>query len=294
LADTSIATSPASDTRQGTTAAEIEARAAAERRRRWWTVMFWRVFILVVGLTAWEIAARTGVIDSFFYSYPTAIFQRLWELIRDGTDEASLWYHLWVTLEESLLGFVFGSIGGIAAGVALGRNRMLADIFSVYIKTLNAIPRVVLAPIFILLFGFNIWSKVALSFVMVFFVVFANAFQGVREADRSMIANAQILGANHWQVTRSVILPSAMSWIFASLHVSFSFAIVGAIVGEFIGANYGIGFIIQEARGLHDTALMFATILIVLVVVLVAEFLMARVENRLARWRPPQFNEQGT
>ena len=277
----------------GATDAEVTARAVARQRRYWAIVMFWRLAILALLLGSWEVTARTGIIDSFFYSYPSAIFARLWELIRDGTDEAPLWYHLWITMQESLLGFIFGSIGGIASGVALGRNKLLADIFSVYIKTFNAIPRIVLAPIFVLLFGFEIWSKVALSLVMVFFVVFANAFQGVREADRAMIANARILGASDWQVTRSVILPSAMSWIFASLHISFSFAIVGAIVGEFIGSRYGIGFIIQTARGLHDTAEMYATILIILVVVLVAEYLMTQIEHRLAKWRPAPFNEGG-
>ena len=226
------------------------------------------------------------MIDSFFYSYPSAIAVRLWELVTEGTDEASLWYHLWITMEEAMIGFLFGSVFGVAFGVALGRNRMASDIFSVYIKVLNAIPRVVLAPIFILLFGFGLWSKVALSFVMVFFVVFSNAFQGVREADRAMIANAQILGASKWDVTRSVIVPSAMSWIFASLHISFGFAIVGAIVGEFIGARYGIGFIIQTARGVHDTAEMYAAIVIIVIVVLTAEWVMTLIENRLARWRP--------
>ena len=270
----------------GTSDAEIEAaarQAAASYKRK---VVFWRLAILAGMLAFWEVAARTGVIDSFFYSYPSAIGLRLWELVTEGTDEASLWYHLWITMEEAMIGFLFGSVFGVAFGVALGRNRMASDIFSVYIKVLNAIPRVVLAPIFILLFGFGLWSKVALSFVMVFFVVFSNAFQGVREADRAMIANAQILGAKPWAVTWSVILPSAMSWIFASLHISFGFAIVGAIVGEFIGARYGIGFIIQTARGVHDTAEMYAAIVIIVVVVLTAEWVMTLIENRLARWRP--------
>jgi NitT/TauT family transport system permease protein len=209
----------------------------------------------------------------------------------EGTDEAPLYYHLYVTMEEAMIGFLFGSVFGVLFGVALGRNRMMSDVLSVYIKVLNAIPRVVLAPIFILLFGFGLWSKVALSFVMVFFVVFSNAFQGVREADRAMIANAQILGASKWALTRSVIIPSAMSWIFASLHISFGFAIVGAIVGEFIGSRYGIGFIIQTARGVHDTAEMYAAIVIIVVVVLSAEWVMTRIEERLARWRPPALND---
>ena len=276
----------------GTSDTEIEAesrRAAAAYRR---SVIVLRFVILFVLLGAWEGAARTGLVDSFFYSYPTAIAARLWELMTEGTDEASLWYHLWVTIEESLIGFVTGSVFGIAFGVALGRNRRASDVLSVYIKVLNAIPRVVLAPIFILLFGFGLWSKVALSFIMVFFVVFSNAFQGVREADRAMIANAQILGAKPWALTRDVVIPSAMSWIFASLHISLSFAIVGAIVGEFIGARYGIGFIIQTARGVHDTAEMYAAIVIIVVVVLGAEWLMTLVENRLAKWRPQPLADQ--
>lgn len=276
----------------GTSDAEIEAasRRAATAYRR--SVMAQRLLILFVLLGAWEAAARSGVIDAFFYSYPTAIAVRLWELMIEGTDEASLWYHLWVTIEESLIGFVTGSVFGVAFGVALGRNKRASDVLSVYIKVLNAIPRVVLAPIFILLFGFGLWSKVALSFIMVFFVVFSNAFQGVREADRAMIANAQILGAKPWALTRHVVIPSAMSWIFASLHISLSFAIVGAIVGEFIGARYGIGFIIQTARGVHDTAEMYAAIVIIVVVVLGAEWLMTLVENRLAKWRPQPLVDQ--
>lgn len=275
----------------GTSDSEIEAAAryAAITRRR--SVIAWRIGILIAMLLAWEVCARTGIIDSFFYSYPTAIAARLWELVIEGTDEASLWYHLWITMEEALIGFFFGSVFGVILGVALGRNKMASDVFSVYIKVLNAIPRVVLAPIFILLFGFGLWSKVALSFVMVFFVVFSNAFQGVREADRAMIANAQILGASKWDVTRHVIIPSAMSWIFASLHISFGFAIVGAIVGEFIGSRFGIGFIIQTSRGVHDTAGMYAAIVIIVVVVLTAEWLMTLIEDRLARWRPPAASE---
>ena len=190
-----------------------------------------------------------------------------------------------------MIGFFTGSIAGIIVGVALGRNRMAADIFSIYIKVINSIPRVVLAPIFIMIFGLGLASKVALAFVMVFFVVFANAFQGVREADRTMIANARILGASDWQVTRSVIIPSAMSWIFASLHVSFGFAIIGAIVGEFVGARYGIGLLINDRQGLlrrrrhvcrdrhrHGGGA-------------AAEYLMTMVENRLAKWRPQPLHE---
>jgi NitT/TauT family transport system permease protein len=275
----------------GTSDAEIEAKAAAAARQRQFMVYFWRYFILVVFLGGWEMAVRLKWMDVFFFSSPTDILKRLYEWTTEGTSEGPLWFHLWVTMEESLLGFFSGSIAGIVAGIALGRNRMLSDVFSVYIKVINSVPRVVLAPIFIMIFGLGLTSKVALSFVMVFFVVFSNAFQGVVEADRNLLANAQILGARGWQLTRSVVIPSAMSWIFASLHVSFGFAIVGAIVGEFVGARYGIGLLINVAKGSFDAAGMYAAIVIIMVVALGAEYLMTLVENRLAKWRPAPLQE---
>jgi len=275
----------------GTSDAEIEAKAAKAARQRKSAVYFWRYFILVFFLGGWELAVKVKLLDPFFFSSPSAIVMRLVEWIVDGTSEGPLWYHLWVTMEESLLGFFSGSIAGIVAGIALGRNRMLADVFSIYIKVINSVPRVVLAPIFIMIFGLGLTSKVALSFVMVFFVVFSNAFQGVVEADRNLLSNAQILGARGWQLTRSVVIPSAMSWIFASLHVSFGFAIVGAIVGEFVGARYGIGLLINVAKGSFDAAGMYAAIVIIMVVALAAEYAMTLVENRLAKWRPAPLQE---
>jgi NitT/TauT family transport system permease protein len=275
----------------GTSSAEIEAAAARRARRRVRTVYFWRYLILIVFLGGWELLARAKLIDEFFFSRPSDIVDRLYTWVTEGTSEGSLWYHLWVTMEESMLGFVSGAVAGVIAGIALGRNRMLADVFSVYIKVINSVPRVVLAPIFIMVFGLGLTSKVALSFVMVFFVVFANAFQGVREADRNLLANAQILGARDWQLTRTVVIPSAMSWIFASLHVSFGFAIVGAIVGEFVGARYGIGLLINVAKGSFDAAGMYAAIVIIMVVALAAEYAMTLIENRLAKWRPAPLHD---
>jgi NitT/TauT family transport system permease protein len=288
----SDATAPAILVRPGTSDAEIEAAAARAARRRVRAVYFWRIFILMAFLLGWEVAAEVGVVDEFFFSRPSAIALRLYEWVADGTSEGPLWYHLWVTMEEALIGFFTGAVAGIVVGIALGRNRMLADIFSIYIKVINSIPRVVLAPIFIMLLGLGLASKVALAFVMVFFVVFANAFQGVREADRNLLANAQILGARGWQLTRSVVVPSAMSWIFASLHVSFGFAIVGAIVGEFVGSRFGIGLLINIAKGAFDAAGMYAAIVVIMVVALAAEYVMTMVENRLAKWRPAPLQDQ--
>ena len=270
---------------------DVEAMAAQASARYRRNVVLLRTAILVAFLGGWEVAGRFNWIDPFFYAMPSSIVMRLVDWIVEGTSEGPLWYHLWVTMEESLIGFFTGSVAGIVIGIALGRNRMASDVCSIYIKLINSVPRVVLAPIFILLFGLGLASKVALAFVMVFFVVFSNAFQGVREADRAMIANARILGASDWQLTKSVIVPSAMSWIFASLHVSFGFAIIGAIVGEFVGARYGIGLLINIAKGSFDAAGMYAAIVLVMLVALAAEYIMTLIENRLARWRPQPLHE---
>ncbi|HYZ63236.1 MAG TPA: ABC transporter permease [Acetobacteraceae bacterium] len=275
----------------GATSTDLELVAARAARRRSRRVLFWRLTILVGFLGSWELASRTEIIDEFFYSKPSDIAARLYDWITEGTSSGPLWYHLWVTMEEAIIGFVTGASAGIVVGIALGRNAMLSDIFSIYIKLINSIPRVVLAPIFVMLLGLGLASKVALAFVMVFFVVFANAFQGVREADRNLLANAQILGASKWQLTRSVVIPSAMSWIFASLHVSFGFAIVGAIVGEFVGSRYGIGLLINIAKGSFDAAGMYAAIVVIMVVALAAEQIMTVVEKRLAKWRPAPLQE---
>lgn len=279
---------PAVVFRPGTSDSEIEAAALRAIKRRKQQVLSLQIAIFVAVVALWQLSSNLLWIDPFFYSSPSDIIFRLYDWAVNGTSEGSLWYNLWVTMEEALIGFFCGSITGVIVGVSLGRNRFLSDVLSVYIKAINSIPRVVLAPIFIMILGLGLPSKVALAFIMVFFVVFANAFQGVREADRNMIANARILGASDWQVTRAVIVPSAMSWIFASLHVSFGFAIIGAIVGEFVGARFGIGQLISIAKGTFDAAGMYAAIVLVMIVTLIAEFIMTHIENRLAKWRPQQ------
>jgi len=194
-----------------------------------------------------------------------------------------------VTLEETILGFLIGGVSGIIAGILLGRNKLLSDIFSLYIQIANSVPRVVLGSVFVIALGLGMASKVALAVVMVFFVVFGNAFQGVREADKYLIANARILGASPRQLTTSVVIPSAMSWILASLHVSFGFALVGAVVGEFLGAKQGMGLLISTAQGAFNASGVFAAMIVLAVVALVADFLLTRLETRLLKWRPTVF-----
>lgn len=267
-----------------TVARPATAASLAARRKRF--VLTMQIVILVVVLGGWEGAVRLGWLDPFFYGQPSGIAGRLWTWVTEGTAIGPLWLQVWVTMYEATLGFLIGAALGIVFGIALGRNALLADIFSIYIKLGNSIPRVVLGSIFIVSLGLGLWSKVALAVVMVFFVVFGNAFQGVREADRAIIANARVLGASSWAVTRHVVIPSALSWIMASLHVSFGFALIGAIVGEFLGAHRGMGLLIATAQGSFDSDGVFAAMIVIACVALLAEWALTVVEHRLVKWRP--------
>jgi len=275
-------------------AESTETRASQARlRRHRFLVNLLRIGLIVVVLGGWELAGRFKWIDPFFFAMPSLIGEQIWTWLTEGTSQGPLWVQVLVTLEETVLGFFIGAVLGIICGVTLGRNRLLADVFSIYIKIANSIPRVVLGSIFIISLGLGMASKVALAVVMVFFVVFGNAFQGVREADRNLIANARILGASPRQVTTAVVIPSALSWIIASLHVSFGFALVGAVVGEFLGSRQGIGLLIATAQGSFNAAGVFAAMIVLAVVALVAESLITLLENRLIKWRPAQFVETG-
>ncbi|PSJ29444.1 ABC transporter permease [Streptosporangium nondiastaticum] len=261
------------------------ARAKAARQRRL-TVYAARVLVLAVVLAAWELSARNGVIDPFNFSMPSKIWDQIVQWTLHGTAQGSLGEQIWYTLYEALLGWALGVTGGVVLGTALGRVRFLADVFGPYIKVLNALPRIVLAPIFLIWFGLGPASKVASAVVLVFFPVFFNAFQGAREVDRNLVANARILGASNRRVTLQVVIPSATSWIFTSLHVSFGFALIGAIVGEYIGATKGIGLLVSASQGTFNTAGVYAAMVILAVVALLAEGLLTFAEKRLFRWKP--------
>jgi NitT/TauT family transport system permease protein len=270
------------------------ARAQARARRRW-LVIFLRVALAVVIVGVWEAGTRincygpdsgTCVIDKFFFGQPSGIWAQLLTWIEKGTAQGPLWEQITVTLEETILGFIIGVVLGVIFGVALGRNRLLSDVAGPYIKAMNAMPRVVLGSIFTIALGLEMPSKVALAVVLVFFVVFFNAFQGVREVDRDLLANARILGASPGQLNRHVILPSALSWITASLHTSFGFALVGAIVGEYLGARKGVGLMIATAQATFNANGVYAAMLILAILAIVAETGVTRLENYLIRWRP--------
>ena len=266
---------------------ETIANAARQRlKRRRAQVLGVQLAVLLLGLGSWEIGSRVGLIDPFFFGSPLGIVQRLLDWFVNGTAYGSFWDQIWTTLEESLLGFVFGVGSGVVFGVLLGEVPFLADVFSPYIKIVNALPRIVLGSIFVIWLGLGLPSKVLLAAVLVFFVVFFNAFQGVRGVDRNLVANARILGASRLQVVQHVVVPSAMTWIIASLHVALGFSIIGAIVGEFLGAQGGLGLVIATAQNTFDANGVFGAMLVIGLLALGAEWLMSELEKRLLAWRP--------
>ncbi|WP_245567514.1 ABC transporter permease [Nocardia vinacea] len=222
-----------------------------------------------------------GGADEFFFSKPSDIFARIVQWFAHGT----IWEHLRVTLTEAALALLIGTAAGLVLGFVLARFRFLAAVLDPFIKVLNALPRVVLAPIFLLWFGLGIWSKVAFGVTLVFFIVFFNTYQGVREVEQVLVDNARMLGAAEGQLVRHVLLPSALGWIFSSLHVSVGFAIVGAVVGEYLGASAGVGYLIAQAEGTFDTTGVFAGMFVLSAVVLLVDSTVGRLERRLLRWK---------
>jgi sulfonate transport system permease protein len=285
LAGASTGSRPAT----GEMAIAIAGRRQTRRRRL--LVYAARVATLVLFVGGWQLLTSIKAIDPFFFGQPSGIVLRLRDWFEHGTAYGSLWLQIWITMREALQGFAIGVAGGIVFGVLLGQVRFLADVLGPYIKAMNAVPRIVLGSIFVVWLGLGSASKVMLAAVLVFFVVFFNAFQGVREVDRNLIANVRVLGASRLQVVRNVVLPSALTWIIASLHTAFGFAIVGALVGEVLGAEHGVGLVIRTAQGNLDPNGVFAGMLVVAVITLVAEFLLTVLEKRLLSWRPPAPSE---
>lgn len=242
------------------------------------------VAVIAVGL--WHVLTTeslfgTAVLPPFFFSTPADVGDRVVQLFVGG----SIWRHLLVTLTESMLAFVIGSVAGIAIGFSFALMPTVAAVFDPYVKMANALPRVVLAPIFALWFGLGIWSKVALGVTLVFFIVFFNVYQGVKEVNPTVLANARMLGMNRWGLMRHVYWPAALSWVFSSLHTSVGFAVVGAVVGEYLGAAAGLGYLIQQAEGVFDVAGVFAGMFILAAFVIVIDFAVTLTERRLLAWQ---------
>src|SRR5256885_6791652 len=222
------------------------------------------------------------LLPPFFFSNPVDVGSQILEWFSRGV----IWKHLLITLWESILGFAIGSLGGILVGFWFARQPQVAAVFDPYVKMTNSLPRVVLAPIFALWLGLGIWSKVALGFTLVFPIVFFNVYQGVKEVSPAILANARMLGMDERALMRHVYWPSALSWMFSSLHTSVGFAVVGAVVGEYLGSAAGLGYVIQQAEGVFDVAGVFAGMVVLAAFVIVIDWLVSLAEERLLVWRP--------
>ncbi|MGB9041535.1 MAG: ABC transporter permease [Pseudolabrys sp.] len=246
-----------------------------------------QVLVAVVSVALWYVLTNYPifgklVLPPFFFSNPVDVATQIATWFASGV----IWKHLWVTLIESILAFAFGSIGGVLVGFWFALQPRTAAVFDPYVKMINALPRVVLAPIFTLWLGLGIWSKVALGFTLVFFIVFFNVYQGVKEVSPTVLANARMLGMSERQLMRHVYWPSALSWMFSSLHTAVGFAVVGAVVGEYLGAAAGLGYLIQQAEGVFDVAGVFAGMFVLAVFVIVIDIIVSLIEKRLLIWRP--------
>jgi len=251
-----------------------------------------QVGVFAALVLAWHVLTRPGLLPNFyfeqdnraafFFGEPAKVF---WVIV-DWFTSFEIFQHLWVTLLETLLGFVIGAVFGLVIGLWLALSDTASAVTEPYIKGLNSMPRVVLAPIFAVWFGLGIWSKVALGVTLVFFVVFFNVYQGVREVSPTVLANARILGASDRQLLRHVYVQSAMSWVFASLHNSVGLALVGAVVGEYLGSSRGVGYLILQAEGTFDINSVFAGIVVLTAFALLLDWAVTLAERRLLVWQP--------
>jgi NitT/TauT family transport system permease protein len=263
------------------TAAEI---SAAKRRSLLGKATHWLVALLpaLAILVFWQWSAGR-LIKEIYVSKPTAVAERLYELFSSG----EIYPHLWTTGQELVLGYIIGVTGGILGGYALGRSPRLARIFEPYVMAFYGVPKIALAPLFIIWFGIGIWSKIALAAIMVFFLVFYNVYTGVRAVDREQINLALVMGANQRQLTYHVYFPAAAPYVILGMRMAVPYSVIGVIVGEFTSSTQGLGLFIHEASSTYDPAGVFAGIVILLAFVIVANTLASRLERRFLRWKTP-------
>ena len=245
-------------------------------------ITVWRVALAGLMLGLWHFGAASGFLSPLFFGHPVKIFA----VIADWFATGEIWRHLAITITETLLAFATGTISGVGAGLWLGLSPRTRAVLDPFIKAANAMPRVILAPIFAMWFGLGIASKVALGFTLVFFIVFFNVLQGVREVPPTVLNSARMLGASNNQLLRHVYLPAALSWVFSSLHVSVGMAFVGAVVAEYLGSAAGVGYLILQAEGMFDVDTVFAGIIVLTGCALVLDGAVTLAETRLLVWQP--------
>ncbi|MDO8887875.1 ABC transporter permease [Hydrogenophaga sp.] len=257
------------------------------------TLRLWQFGLLAVVFVFWYAMTKPGLLPNFmfendrqaafFFGEPLRVIERIWVWF---VTDADIYQHLGVTLAETVMAFAIGSAAGLGGGLWLALSPMASAILEPYIKAMNSMPRIILAPIFAVWFGLGMGSKVALGVTLVFFIVFFNVYQGVKEVSPVVLANAKMLGASQKQLLRHVYLPSATSWVFSSLHTSVGLAFVGAVVGEYLGSSQGVGYLILQAEGSFDINTVMAGILVLTAFALALDAAVGRIEKRLMKWQP--------
>jgi NitT/TauT family transport system permease protein len=256
------------------------------------TLRAWQVALALTAFALWHVFTSPTLLPpiyfddntkaAFFFGEPLKVLARIWTWFYGG----EIYRHLGITLVETMLAFLLGTVSGVVVGMWLALSPVASALCDPYIKAANAMPRVILAPIFFVWFGLGMASKVALGVTLVFFIVFFNVYQGVKEVSPVVLANARMLGATPRQLLRHVYLPSAMSWVFASLHNSVGLAFVGAVVGEYLGSAAGVGYLIHQAEGVFDINTVMAGILVLTAFALLLDWLVELAERRLMGWQP--------
>jgi len=236
---------------------------------------------LALLLAAWEAAGRAGWLNPLYAPAPSKIGGALVELFADG----GIWPHLEATFSAAIGGLLIGVAVGGVLGAAAALVPLVAELLEPVMMLLNAIPRVVLAPLFVVWFGIGLASKVALAFVLVAVLAFFTVYSGIKQVDRRLVERVQTLGGGRWAVLREVYLPFVAAWVLGNLKVAVGFAFTGAVVGEFVGASRGLGYLLSFAQSTYNAALMLALVLLIVVFVMLIFAAAGRLERRLLRWR---------
>jgi NitT/TauT family transport system permease protein len=239
-----------------------------------------QLIALAVTLLVWEAAGQAHLLNPLFMPSPSRIAGALIELFASGR----IWPHLEATFVASLAGLALGIAVGIVIGVIAALVPLIAELVEPVMTLLNAIPRVILAPLFVIWLGIGLASKIALAFILVAVLIFFSVFSGIQQVDRRLVERIVTLGGNRRALVRHVYLPSVTAWVLSNLKVAVGFAFTGAVVGEFVAATRGLGYLLSFAQSTYNSALMFALVLLIMIVVLVIFAIAGRLEKHLLRW----------
>ncbi|MEK9767489.1 MAG: ABC transporter permease [Betaproteobacteria bacterium] len=248
-----------------------------------------QLLLLTSVIGAWYVLTETEVLPPFFFGKPLLVFDQIVVWFADR----SIFPHLGITLLETLLAFVIGTSAGLVCGLWLALSPLAASLLDPYVKAFNSMPRVILAPIFAVWFGLGIWSKVFLGITLVFFIVFFSVFHGVRQVNPIWVASAKLMGGGRFKLLRYVYLPSAMAWVFSSLHAAVGMAFVGSVIGEYLGSASGVGYLILQAEGVFDINAVLAGIVLLTICALLLDWVVTQCERYFLRWQPAASEHSG-